>query len=62
MSTKIAMLGLLQIKLFWSKDHDVIISFDDVTKKILSGDSNCIVDAVTYQSLVTGVFLWEKLW
>ena len=42
--------GLLKIKLFWNKGYDVIISVDDVTNKILSRDSNYIVD----------VFMWPK--
>ena len=33
-----------------NKGHDIIIFADDVTKKILSGDSNYIVD----------VFMWPK--
>ena len=49
MSAKMATPGLLKI-LFWNKDHDLIIPVDDVTNKILSRDSNCIVD----------VFMWPK--
>ena len=50
MSAKMATPGLLKITVFWSKDYDVIISVDDVTNKILSRDSNYIVD----------VFMWPK--
>ena len=40
--------GLLKIKVFWNKDYYVIISVHDVTKKILSRDSDYIVDAVMW--------------
>ena len=35
---------------FWNKGYDVIVSVDDVTNKVLSGDSSYIVD----------VFMWPK--
>ena len=35
---------------FWNKDYEVIIPVDDVTNKVLSRDSNYIVD----------VFMWPK--
>ena len=44
MSAKMATPGLLKITVFWNKGYDVIISVDDVTNKILSRDSNYIVD------------------
>ena len=50
MSVKMATPGLLKITVFWNKGYDVIISVDDVTNKILSRDSNYIVD----------VFMWPK--
>ena len=40
--------GLLKITVFWNKGYDVIISVDDVTNKILSRDSNYIVDVVMW--------------
>ena len=46
MSTKMANLGLLKIKVFWNKVYDVIISTHDVTNKILLCNSNYIVDVV----------------
>ena len=49
-SAKRATPGLLKITVFWNKGYDVIISVDDVTNKILSRDSNYIVD----------VFMWPK--
>ena len=50
MSAKIATPDLLKITVFWNKGYDVIISVDDVTNKILSRDSNYIVD----------LFMWPK--
>ena len=47
MSTKMAMLGLLKIMLFWNKDN-VTTSVYDVTDKILSRDSDYIVDVVMW--------------
>ena len=49
-SAKKATPGLLKITIFWNRDYDVIIRVDDVTSKILSHDSNYIVD----------VFMWSK--
>ena len=45
MSAEMATKGL-----FWNKGYDVITFVDDVTNKILSRDSNYIVD----------VFMWPK--
>ena len=46
MSAKLGTLGLLKIKVFWSKDYDVTVSVHDVNSKILSRDSNGIVDVI----------------
>ena len=43
---KLATLGLLKIKIFQDKGHEVIIAFHDVTNKILSRDSNYVMDVV----------------
>ena len=43
---KMLTLGLLKIKLFWNKSYDVIISAFDITNRVLSYDSNYIVDAL----------------
>ena len=48
MSAKMATLGLRKIKVFWKEDYEVIIFVNDVTSKILSRDSNNIVDVVTW--------------
>ena len=46
MSAKMATPGLLKIRVFRNKDYDVIISVHDVTNKVLSCDSNYIIDVV----------------
>ena len=46
MSAKFATPDLLKIKIFQNKVHDVIIPDYDVTNKILSRESNYIVDIV----------------
>ena len=43
-SAKMANPGLLKITVFWNKGYDVIILVNDLTSKILSRDSNYIVD------------------
>ena len=50
MSAKMATPDLLKITVFWNKGYDVIISGVDFTNKILSRDSNYIVD----------VFIWPR--
>ena len=58
MSVKMATPGLLKITVFLNKGHDVIIPVDDVTNKVLSCDSNYIVNMSMWSTLA---FLWEKL-
>ena len=48
MSAKMAALALLKVKVFWNKVYYVIYSVYDVTNKILSHDSNYIVDVVMW--------------
>ena len=48
MSAKMAAPALLKIKVFWNKGYYVIYSVYDVTNKILSHDSNYIVDVVMW--------------
>ena len=48
MSAKMATPGLLKITVFWNKGYDIIISVYDVTNKILSRDSNYIIDVVMW--------------
>ena len=47
-SAKDAALGFLKSKVFWNKAYDVKIIVHDATSKILSGDSNYIVDVVMW--------------
>ena len=46
-SAKMATSGLLKIKLFWNQGYDIIIWVYDVTNKILSRNSNYIIDVFT---------------
>ena len=46
MSTKMATLGFLKIKVFLNKGYYVIIYAHDVTNKILSRESIFIVDVI----------------
>ena len=48
MSAKITTPGLLKIRVFWNKGYDVIIFVYDVTIKILSRDSNYIIDVAMW--------------
>ena len=48
MSAEMATPSLLKITVFWNKGYDVIIPAHDVTIKILSHDSNYIVDVVMW--------------
>ena len=48
MSAKLATLGLLKIKVFSNKGYGVIIFIHGVSNKILSGNSNYIVDVVMW--------------
>ena len=48
MSAKMATPGLLKTKIFWKKGYDVIIHAHDVTKPILSSDSNYNVNVVMW--------------
>ena len=50
MPARMANPGLLKVTVFWNKGYDVIIPVNDVISKILSRDSNYIVD----------VFMWSK--
>ena len=50
MSAKLATLNL-KIKVFWNEGYDVIISVHGVTSKVLSRDSNYIVDVVMWPKL-----------
>ena len=46
--SKMATLDLIEIMVFWNKSYGVIISVHDATNKILSRDSNYIVDVAKF--------------
>ena len=48
MSAKMATLGLLKIMVFQNKGYEVITSVHYVTNKVLSSDSNYLVDVVMW--------------
>ena len=48
MSGKLANLGPFKVKVFWNKGYDAIIPSHDITNKILSCDSNYIVNVVMW--------------
>ena len=54
-SAKWSTSALLKMKVFWNKSYGVIIPVHDVTNKILSHDSNYIVD------YILDVVTWPKL-
>ena len=47
-SAKITTPGLLKIRVFSNNGYDIIISVHDVTNKMLSHDSNYIIDVVIW--------------
>ena len=47
-SAELANLGFLKIKVIWNESYDVISSIHDVINKILSRESNRIVDVVMW--------------
>ena len=50
MSAKMDTPGIVRITVFWNEGYGIIISIDDITNKILSRDSNYIVN----------LFVWPK--
>ena len=48
MSAKIATLGFLKQKVYWNKGYDVRIYVHDGNNKILSSNTNYIVDVVMW--------------
>ena len=60
-SAKIATLGLLEIRIFWNKGYDVIISTYDVTNKFLSHNSNYIIDAAMWPKLGNCIISMRKV-
>ena len=46
-------LGLVKTKMYWNKGYDVIISVKGVINKILSRDSNYIVEVIMWPKFGT---------
>ena len=61
MSTRMAALGLLKIKVFLNKGYYVIIFLYDVTNKILSRDSNYIADVVMWSKFGNSDILMREI-
>ena len=61
MSAKLATLGLLKINGFWNIGYDVIISVHDFTSKIISRDSNYVVDGVMWPKFVNSNICRRKV-
>ena len=62
MSAKMAILGLLEIKVFWNQGYDVIISVYDVNNKILSRDSHYIVNVLMWTKFgSSSIFMTEVI-
>ena len=53
MSAKLATLGFLKMKVFWSKSYDIITSVHDLNNKILLAESNYIVDVIMWPKFKT---------
>ena len=60
-SGEMAPLDHLKKYVFWNKGYDVIIYVHDVTNKILSRDSNYIVDAVMWLKLGNSSIFLRKV-
>ena len=62
MSVKLATLSHLEIIVFWNKGYDVIVSVHEVANKILSHDSDFIVDVVMWQKFAnSSISMWEVI-
>ena len=49
MSVKVTTLGLLKINIFWNRGYSIINFAQDITHKILSRNSNHVVDVVMWR-------------
>ena len=62
MSAKLATPDLFKIKTFWNKGYDVIILDYDFNNKILSRDSNYIIDVVMWPKIGnSSISIWEVI-
>ena len=53
--------GLLKIKVLLNKDDNVIVSVHDVTNKILSRDSNYIIDMAMWPKFGNSTIFMRKV-
>ena len=59
---KLATSCLLKTKIFWKKGYDVVIFFHDVTSKILSHESNYIVDVAIWSKFGdSSISMWDDI-
>ena len=59
---KLATSCLLKTKIFWKKGYDVVIFFHDVTSKILSHESNYIVDVAIWSKFGnSSISMWVDI-
>ena len=61
-AAKMVTASVLKIKVFWIKGYYVIYSVYDVTNKILSHDSNYIVDVIMWPKFAnSSIFIREVI-
>ena len=59
---KLATSCLLKTKIFWKKGYDVVIFFHDVTSKMLSHESNYIVDVAIWSKFGnSSISMWDDI-
>ena len=59
---KLATSCLLKTKIFCKKGYDVVIFFHDVTSKILSHESNYIVDVAIWSKFGdSSISMWDDI-
>ena len=59
---KLATSCLLKTKIFWKKGYDVVIFFHDVNSKILSHESNYIVDVAIWSKFGnSSISMWDDI-
>ena len=59
---KTPILNRVEIKVLWNKGYYIIYYVCDVTNKILSHDSNCIMDVVIWPKFGNcSIYIWEVI-
>ena len=61
MSKNIISMDLLKINVFWNKGYDVIISVSDLTKKILSYESDYIVNVIMWPKFGNSIISMREI-